>query len=354
MKLDFNACCGAEHAADLAAWEKGRVPVAHHHSSWPCSDSRASWLWVRASETGSGNGTSFAVEVTRSRALPGTRIARIERLGRGLHEKSIPFLGSALSRLARELRFLQRLDVQVFDEDPVRRQRLGESILAAGAARILPPRHYRRTILLDVHRSREAFHASLGTRARRNIQAFRWEPATSIDRIRSSIYLDRVTTLYKAAFRRTGADAPPIRVQDLFKDALSGVDSNLIGAFIGTRSPPDDLIGFAWSRFHGDHVCYDVAAMDRQPDIARLSPGYALIDSVAEWGRTRGAAWMDMGGIIEPDSPADHPLRGITEFKQSFSRTDSIVADEYRFIPPTPTAIAAAALRGALSRLRGG
>ena len=126
----------------------------------------------------------------------------------------------------------------------------------------------------------------------------------------------------------------------MLDDAEGGRTSLLLGAFCASRPPPEDLVAFIWSRFHGDYVSYDIAASDRGDDLRSLAPGYALVRDLAEWGRRQHARWMDLGGISRARARANPGLRGIHEFKEAFWSEEAAVAAEFEWCPASLTASA--------------
>src|ERR1700734_3227022 len=107
-------CGSQEHLADLKALRERQLAIPHHYSAWPLHCTVGSWVWCRVSGTDGRFVTGFAIQLTSSRALPGTRIGQIDYLGRSLHEEIGPAMGTVLRDVARKIPRLQRLEARVF------------------------------------------------------------------------------------------------------------------------------------------------------------------------------------------------------------------------------------------------
>ena len=326
-------CCGPIHLADVAALRQRGFHLPHQCTVWPLHDSQHDWLWCRVVDASGHLITAFSIEMSNSRGLPGTRIGRIERLGRALHFGAMPVLDRVLVRVAQAIPRLQRLDVQVFDEDPERRRQYGERVLAAGGTTPSESRGYTRTVRLNLLGSEEALLASLRHGTRRKIRACFSTPLARTSPVTDPRYLRRLKTIHGESFHRTGSVAPRIEFADVLRDATSGGDSALIGVFAVSRPMPEDLIAFGWGRLHGDHVAYEAGGSENSDEVRCLSPGYAVLWDLGRWARTHAATWLDLGGITAPDEPDSHPLHGISSFKRRISRDELEVASEYRLEP---------------------
>jgi hypothetical protein len=278
--------------------------------------------------------TGMAIQLSWSRAVPGVRLARIERLGHGLDGEALARIGEILRAITRSFTLLGRLDVQLFDEDADRYQRLVQSVLAAGARPApVAPRSYTRTLVLDLACSDAELLASLPGTTRRSIEGFLADERMRTGAVELRRYAARLEELHAGAFRRTGGPVPPLDFELLARDAEELGGSRLTGAFLATREPPSDLVGFAWGRLHGDHVEYSAGATERAADLKGVATGQALIWDLCRWARTRGATWLDLGGVIEKDADPAHPLLGISAFKRRFSRDERVVSADYWFEP---------------------
>lgn len=328
------------------------VTLPHAYVSWPAHDRHAQWHWVQILGSTGKCRSGFAVELSRSRALPGTYIARIERLGRALHA-DIPDLGHIIVRAARELPRVQRLDLQIFDENAVRRDRLLAQLESAGARQVPVGRTYRRTPVLQLGPSSDELFGRLSSRARRALRKFDAAGSAQIGPIEDPRYIPRLQELYASTFDRTGARPPPVDLADVLRDAHDGRHSHLAGVYWHTRPFPLDLVAVFWGRLHGDYASYDIGASERADDLGQVPLGYPLMVHLANWARERGATWLDMGGVPSEEVGPGHPLHGIVEFKRAFTQDERDVSVELAMEPwPALAALAGAARRaGRLVRL---
>lgn len=329
FSIQITDCGGPAHHADLEELAGRGLPVPHEYTTWPRFDSAHRWRWCRVLDEQGKLITAFSVELSRSRALPGTLIGRIDRLGRGLHAAVLPNLGPLLREAARQIPRLQRLDVRVFDEDASRRGRYCASIAAYGGTRLADPPGYLRTAALDLGATAQALLASLKPKVRASILAFTRHPGARTAEISDPAFLPRLQELYAAAFQRTGSQVPAVDFHNLLRDASEGGLSVLVGAFVRDGTAPGDLVAFAWARLHGDHVEYSVGGSDRSADLRGASATGAVLCHIGNWARAHGASWVDLGGVTAPHVAASHPLSGISSFKRRLASREFEVACEY-------------------------
>lgn len=341
---------GPDHLSDLGELELRGIPLTHQHASWCVHDRDADRRWIRVLDPSGTLVSGFCVGMSRSALLPWAPVGRVERLGRRMHAPLVPVIGPLLSRVAAALPRLLWLEAQVFDEDAARFRLLRESLVAAGARRRDKNRSYSTTLLLPVGSDRADFMRRISSRARRKIREFDRRDDTCVGLIQDRGYVDRMKQLYRESFHRTGAAAPPFPAEAMLEDAAAGGASLALGAFVRNRPAPDDLVGFVWSRCHGDYISYDVAASDRSDELGSLAPGYALVRDLADWGRKKGAGWLDLGGISTARAGTNPRLRGIHAFKQAFWSEETEIAAEYEL---RPASVPAAAGRALLRLTRG-
>jgi len=349
-----NVRCGSpEHLADLQALQERQLAIPHDYSSWPLHSREGTWVWCRVLGGSGQLITGFAIQLTLSRAMPGTRIGRIERVGRELHEELADSMGAVLTEAARKVSRLLYLDVRVFDEDPLRRHRLCDSLAAAGWTSGPERRQYQHTLVLKLAASTDEVLKGFSTRVRRTIKKAVTSPAIRIEPVIGDAYTERVRHLCTLAFARTGSALPPIDVEGIFRDSASGTSSFLIGAFAREVQPPEDLVAVLWGRRHGDHVTVEVNASDRSELFHKLSPGFGLMSELIDWSIRRNAHWIDMGGLSCLHPAAEDPMRGIIEFKTRFSSDFREVAEEWR-LTPNPMLASAAKAVSSIARSMGG
>jgi hypothetical protein len=351
--ISISRCGSREHRSDLDWLAAVDIPMPHEYTSWCLNDSMGQWYWCRIADQGLPHPVAFAVKVEPSRALPWTSIGQATRVGRALHEPVLAQLGDILATIARRIPRLQRLEVQVFDEDQERRQRAERSIRNARGIPQGPRRSYGRTLVIPLTPDGDdALRAALRHGARRRISKFQRSAPAEVRPITDEAYLRRLHSLYAEAFARTGAHPPALRFQDVMRDAQSG-RSILLGTFVHGRPAPEDLVAFLWCRLHGDHVTYDTAGSEKSQAMHGIPVAYPLLWEMLRWGAANGARWADLGGVLPAGAAADHPTAGISEFKRRFTEREQIIASEYRFEPHPSLTLSVTAVRQLVRAVRG-
>ena len=334
------------HLADLRTLQARRWAVPHQYSSWPFHCTEGSWLWCRVLGADRTLVTGFAIHLTSSRALPGTRIGRVDCLGRALHEEMASTTGEVLREAARQIPRLLRLDARIFDENPARRGVMSASFGAAGWSHCARRRQYSHTLLVDLADSEHEALRCFSKGVRTTVKKALGSPLLRYVPVVGEQYEDRIGHLYNLTFRRTGGVPPPIDIKGILRDSLSGNSSLLIGAFARGQRAPEDLVALAWGRLHGDHADLAVNASERTPLFTNsLSPGFGLMWRLFAWAIEHGAHWMDLGGLAGTNPAPGDPLRGIVEFKMRFSRDFREVAEEWQLEPHPMLSGAASAAR---------
>ncbi len=319
--------------------------IPHDYCSWPLHSREGTWLWCRVTDNAGELRTGFAVHLTDSLALPHTRIGRIERLGRDLHEEVSESMGAILIQVAHLIPRLLRLDVRIFDENLARRRRIEESLATTGWTLLDQQRSYSHTLVLALGCSEAGVRKSFTTRVRSSMRKALQTPLLHYGDI-GPMYADRIRELHTLTFERTGAHPPPLDVEAILGDSRDAQSSYLIGAFANEGQAPQDLVAFAWARLHGDHAVLEATASERSPLFRKhLSPGFGLVSHLVTWAIERGALWMDLGGLSTANPTPTDPMRGIVEFKMRFSGDFREVATEWRLEPHPLLARAAAAVR---------
>ena len=342
--------CGSRvHLEDLRALRERGLAIPHNYSSWPLHCTIGSWRWCRVTAPDGRLISGFAVHLTPSRAVPGTRIGQIDRLGRKLHEELAQQMGTVLNEVARRILCLLRLDVRVFDEDPARRAQLCQSLRNAGWTCDERHRQYSHTLMLKLAPSESEVLRGFSTRVRSTIKKALRSPELRFAPVVGRGYANRVRHLYSLAFARTGGVPPPIDIDGILQDSSNGESSLLIGAFAREGRPPEDLVALAWARLHGDHAVLEINASERSPLFNHLSPGFGLMLHLIDWAIEHDAQWIDLGGLSSTHPAASDPMRGIVEFKMRFSSDFRDVAEEWH-IDPNPLLAAAASMARSIAR----
>ena len=338
--------CGSHtHLADIAALRGRHLAIPHEYSTWPLSSTSGAWRWCRVVDGTGDLLTGFSAHLTSSRAIPGARIARIDRVGRNLHEELADVMGAVLTLTARKISRLLRLDVRILDEDPGRRRRLHDSFAAAGWSPSPERRYYSHTLILQLAASHDEVLQGFSKRVRSAIKKAMDSPALRFEPLADKAYLNRLTQLYRLPFARTGGVPPPLDVEGVLHDSVRGGGSFLVGAFAREVPAPENLVAVLWGRLQGDHVVLEVNAADRSMLLENISPGFALMSELIRWGIQHEARWLDLGGLSRPDPQPGDPMKGIIEFKTRFSTDFREVAEEWHLNPNPLLAAAAVAVR---------
>jgi hypothetical protein len=339
-------CGSAEHLRDVKDLQERCGGIPHHYSSWPLHSTVGLWRWCRVLDAGGALITGFAVHLTWSRALPGTYIGSIDYLGRALHEPIATSLGEVLCEAGRKIPRLLRLDARIFDENPTRRHEIAASLAAAGLVPREHCRRYRHTLWLEIGSSEADLLRRFSSRVRSAIRKVSTSPLLRFAPITDDRYEHRIAHLYGLPFARTGGQPPPLDLRAILRDSRGQSNSLLIGAFLPDRSMPEDLVGFAWARLHGDFAVLEINASQRSfPFCNSVSPGFGLVWRLLVWAMQHGARWMDLGGLPSTRTGPGDPMRGIIEFKTRFSSNFCEVAEEWQLEPHPLLASAAAATR---------
>jgi hypothetical protein len=331
--VDIVKCGSPLHLADLGILRARGLAIPHDYSAWPLHVTSGSWIWCRVIDRSGALATGFAIELSASRAIPGFRIGRVDRIGRELHANIADAVGEVLRTAAGKIPRLLRLNVRVFDEDALRRQRVSRSLEAAGWIHSEHRRAYTRTLVLKLDGTKGEVIKALSRRVRNTIDDALASQSVRFAPIAGSQYADRIRYLHALSFARNGTVPPRIDARGILGDSLDGTSSLLIGAFVRDGKAPDDLVAFAWARLHGDHAVLEINASDRSHPVSDLSPGFALVSHLIGWAIEHGATWIDLGGLSSLEPAADDPLRGVIEFKKRFSTDLREIADEWTFEP---------------------
>jgi len=317
-----------------------------HRLAWARAGLASSSWFVGARDADGRARSGFAIDVSRSRALPGHLLLRADRLGLEAEPAAFRACIKALAELAHVDRRILRVNLELFSRDQAARQSLSPLLERYGFRRLLTPRLYEQTLVMDLRPNEQALFASLSPSARRNVRELAKQPYT-LQLITDPKFSDRLNALLLSVMARRGKDVQPLDWSRII--ALSGQlpeASRLVGVFRDGASGCDALVGFAWGRAHGDHVEYYLGASAR--DIScRLAPGYPLLWDLIVWAKRIGAVWFDFGGVTEGshETSADK-LGGISDFKRFFSRSTATVREEWKLDPhPTRAALAVAISR---------
>ena len=291
-----------------------------------------------------------------SRALPGHRVYRVERLGASTSPADDAAIVAAVARLARDDPRCLRMTVEVFERDAATRARLVGLLRGQGFSRVTAPRMYERTVALDLVGSDDDLFAAIDKTARRHVRA----PAKrglELRPVADPAWAPRIEALLDATFKRTGGLLHHLPWSEIIAWSVeSPATSRVVGLFDPRTEGPESLVSMAWGCMHGDHGTYEAGAGIRRPDLGSTPLNYAPLWDLITWSRREGGArWFDLGGASAGD--ASDPLAGNLEFKRYFSQQLVDVAEEWQLEPHAGRAALARAIAAVArwtSRLRSG
>lgn len=314
--------------------DRGVITPVPQRANWQRANGYADTVLLVVRDQSNAPVGVVGAGITMSRALPGHRIYRVERLGSSGSERADREVLGALSTLARRDPVCLRVVVEVFERDAQARRRLCRRLVKLGFTRSPSPRNYQNTLALDLHRSTDEIFAGLHRTARRHIRA-PGKRGLELHPIADPAFAPRLEALIRETYDRTHTppDAKPWhRVIEL--SAVNQSVSRIIGLFDGQGRSPENLVAFAWGCAHGSHVTYEAGASCRRRELGSTSLGYAPLWDLITWAREHtSATWFDLGGVKGGVEPPGDELDGIYEFKRYFSRESVDVGDEWVMEP---------------------
>ncbi|HET7614053.1 MAG TPA: GNAT family N-acetyltransferase [Gemmatimonadaceae bacterium] len=352
MKVELIENPGTEwENAERELDARGTPLSLYHRAAWAraiAAESSSFFVAVRDDHDRCRAG--FAVESSRSRALPGHRLLSILRLGIGIGGLDDEALRMAIDTLRSTIsrdRLALRVSVDVYGLDAGARSRTGRTLRDAGFARVPTTRNYERTLLLDLSPSEDALFAALHKNARqgvRNIGKFPVRLSTA----GSVAIADRLQELSDETRERTGGEHRPIDWRSFIEMSNAVPDRSRIAVLERTDIiGPSSIIAFAWGCAHGDVAEYSESGSVRVSDM-KISTSYALLWDLITWARRGGARTFDLGGVTVGNTASDDPLGGISDFKRRFSQHEAEVGEQWELVSaPFRAAVAAAVSRSA-------
>lgn len=289
---------------------------------------------------------TFVMEASRSRALPGHELWRVDRLG-GYPDAApmVAALQGMVDLAAGERRVLE-LSVGLSPSEPEVRPSLASRAASLGLSRSATPASYAYTSRIDVDREEDALLARMRPSCRRSLRAVAREPI-EIRLVDDPRWAPTLGTLLEETMRRTGGSPsgrPWRRVIEYVKE--NPQSSRLVGMF-DTSGGADRMIAFALGLRQGDHVEYRTAASTRSG--VSVSVGHALAWDLILWAKDIGADWFDFGGLPRP---VPRELEGIVRFKQSFGGCSVDFRQEWTLTPHPRLAAARRGLAACRDRIR--
>ena len=214
-----------------------------------------------------------AIEVVRTRAMPGYAVLRVEKLGGTLPGEVSSVALEAIAKLARSTPRVLRLQLNVFSRDG--RETIGKTLEELGFREVRPPSSYRHTLVIDLKPSEDEIFASLGKSARRRIRETVKLSLRSVV-ITDPLYAERLKELQLEALQRTGGHSPSEDWRGILRMSQEHPDhSRVIGVFPGEDNASENMGAFGWvcnqRRSRGvSSVGLDEA---KRPGTVRLSAG---------------------------------------------------------------------------------
>jgi hypothetical protein len=310
---------------------------------------RDTWLLVVRNRGGKCLG-GFAIQVDRSRALPGHHLLRVRRCGSMKTAAALDSAFAHLVQLGRQNSRMLRISVELFSAESSVRAAACASLERLGFRPASELRGYENTITLDLTPPEDVIFSQLSKSTRRNVRAIGKESLIQLRAITDAAFGNRMEEMRRATMERTGGMSAP-RDWGLVIDFCNANPklSRLVGLFRSDAAGPDSLLAYAWGWFHNDHAEYNDSASVRATDI-KIPLAYGLVWDLIVWARNNGAKWFDMGGVTPGQlDDKDDPLGGISDFKRFFSKTEVQVGEEWE-LEPHPTRARFARVVGSLAR----
>lgn len=272
---------------------------------------------------------TIGVQFVPTRALPGARVVKVPRFGRGLSKSDRKRAVEAFRDIADEARVV-RVAVEVYTDDDAEHRSLEQMLASAGFHRAPTTRSYSHTLWMDLEPSEEELLAGIHRSARRNVRL----PARRgfvIEPLGSATSIDNLSALYSEAFESTGSAVPDVDWPGWL--ALRERRPDLVH-MVGMRHEDEPAyVGFAVGVSHGEVAEYHHAASTRRRD-DNVPLLYAPLWELIRWAKGQGARWFDFGGITVAED-SDDPLAGISDFKRFFCRRVVRVGGDWILDPPS-------------------
>lgn len=340
---------------------RGASLPLYHRTVWAQSLKRSgTHTSFVAINDGAGCKAGFAIERSRSRALPGHWLWSIRRLGignGGLEEDSLDEGVREIAAAAAADSRVLRVTIDAFATAPDDLGRTTDIISRYGFARAANPRSYEKTLLLDLKPDEEEIFASLHKNARQGVRNIARYPVR-LDRAEPNM-AQRLAELAGETRSRTQGEHHQVDWQSAIEIATQRPDlSRLVVLRRADADGPSSVIAFALGHVHGQTGEYSESGSTRVDDM-KVSTSYALLWDLIVWARKNGATVFDLGGVTSGITHSDDPLGGISDFKRRFSRTEVEVGSQWELHPHPRRAAAARVVsqgagivRSALQRMR--
>ncbi len=314
---------------------------------------RAEWLrhtgqddafLVVARDAASQPQAAVSVGISKTRALPGHRLYRIERMCAAADIRVDRQLLDGIVDAARRDASCLRVSIEVFERNEERRSALQAALADTGFAKSPDTRSYARTLALELAPGAEALLSALNLKVRRNVR----EPVKrglEIRRITDVALAPRLEELLRETYARTGGASPHFPWSFIIELAAREPNrSHVSGLFDPKAEGAESLLAFSWGVMHGDYVTYEAGGSTRRPELGRTPVAYAPLWDLISWATTTRASWFDFGGVTAgTKDSADDPLGGISDFKRHFCQDVVDVGEDWMLEPrPVRSSIARA------------
>jgi hypothetical protein len=273
-----------------------------------------SWFLLVRDENGRAR-AGIALDVVRTRAMPGHIILRVARFGGNLPGEVCRAALIAIANLARNTPKVLRVQLNVFARTD--REAIAECLKELGFREVRLASAYRYTLAIDLKPSEEEIFAALGKPAQKRIRESIKKSLRSVP-VSDPVYADRIKQLQQEALQRTGGHAASKNWLGILRISQEHPNlSSVFGLFQGEDTAPENMLAFAWVCHNGDHAEYRAAGSTRSTKV-RVPLGYLPVWEMVRWAKANGAEWFDMGGVTL-GAKDETALKGITLFKESFS-----------------------------------
>lgn len=327
------------------------VPL-QHRSAWLERFGDGSGSFCAALDHNGRCLAGFAIDVARSRALPGHQALRVERYCPAeQNETSRAMLECVCGEARRNPRVLG-VSVELCCFEEAKRLVTEDLLTLAGFVRSAESRRYEHTLVLDLQPKIAEIFARLDSKARRDIRIVSRHPV-EVRPIEGRIWAGRIEELRQESMTRTGGRPSP---QDWSARLEFGRTSphlaRTVGLFKTDSSGPESLVAFASALSHGSYVHYDASGATRSSGL-RIPMSYALLWDLIQWAKANSAQHFDFGGItLGHLKDGQDALGGISDFKRYFTKNVVQVGAEWVLEPRPFRARVARTVSAAAERIR--
>lgn len=275
---------------------------------------------------------AVGLELTRTHALPGHHILRVQAFGDPYATTVGEDLLAEIACYAKAHGKVLRVVVELECRAEPRRELLRRALVSLGFRQVRAERIPARTLVLDLTPSEEEIFATFGKSTRYEVRKAA-KLGLELFPLTDPVYSARMNMLLAETFARTGAwasgnDWGPIMAVSRELPHRS----RLVGVFHGPGRTPEKLLAYAWSIHHGERAVYHTSASARTPEV-RIPLLYLAIWDLITWAKREGAKWFDLGGVTLGSRNSDDALGRISDFKRRFSQEEIALGEEWIYEP---------------------